>query len=221
MKPIQKQPEPEVFRQWKQGESPDWAPDWSALEDASEVKKALKAALMLEQGMICGYCGIRIDLRPSHIEHIKPRERYPEAALAYENLLASCLPEDKGRANLHCGMRKGNWYEESRFISPLDPQCQTHFRFTADGAIGPHDPGDERAATTIQRLGLDCSRLNAHRKQAIAASGLFDEALSEDDLAAWAEAVTQRDEHGALMGFCFVIASVFNDFTSRVKIANE
>ena len=217
MKYIEKQPEPDPFRQWKEGVSADWIPSWGALDDAPNVKKALKSQLLNEQGAICCYCGIGVNENNSHIEHIKPRKKYPEEALNYNNLLASCLPDGKRKANLHCGMRKDDWYGASEFVSPLDSSCQERFGFGSNGAIRAKNQLDHSATVTIHKLGLDCSRLNAHRNKAIEASGLFDDALTEDDLERLADAIMRRDEEGHFVEFCFAISSVLKELTDKTR----
>ena len=210
MKYIQKQPEPASFTSWKLGEATDWQPSWSALDSAPVVKQELKRSLIGEQGAICCYCGIRVTPGNSHIEHLKPRESFPHHDVEYSNLLDSCSAEGKDR---HCGSRKGNWYDAELFISPLDPTCELKFHFLADGRIVPKHGEDEAAETTIERLGLRSPKLNAHRKSAIEASGLFDESMTADDLKRWGDAVMQRSPDGSFAEFCFVVSSVLLAFT--------
>jgi uncharacterized protein (TIGR02646 family) len=215
MKYIEKQPEPDQFRQWKESVSADWIPSWGALDDAPNVKKALKGQLLSEQGAICCYCGISVNQNNSHIEHIKPRKNYPEEALNYNNLLASCLLDGKRKINLHCGMRKSDWYVASEFVSPLDSSCQERFGFGSNGTIRAKNQQDRSATMTIQKLGLDCSQLNAHRKKAIEASGLFDNALTENDLEQLADAIMRRDDEGHFVEFCFAISSVLKELNDK------
>ncbi|MDQ5911079.1 MAG: hypothetical protein QG599_3176 [Pseudomonadota bacterium] len=64
---------------------------------------------------------------------------------------------------------------------------------------------------TIHTLGLDYSRLNTHRKKVIKASGLFDDALTDDDLKQLADAIMQRNDEGHFVEFCFAISSVLKE----------
>ncbi len=92
MKFIKKEPEPAFLTSWKEGDHEDWVPSWGAL-DGTDEKKDLKDALMNEQGYICCYCNIRISRENSHIEHFSPKNQetgFPDDALNYQNLLASC-----------------------------------------------------------------------------------------------------------------------------------
>ncbi|NEP57986.1 MAG: TIGR02646 family protein [Symploca sp. SIO2G7] len=67
-----------------------------------------------------------------HIEHLKPQEKFPQLALDYNNLLASCQAERSKNPPppLRCGYKKDNWYDEKLFVSPLQPDCESFFRYT-------------------------------------------------------------------------------------------
>lgn len=210
MKYIEKELEPASFTKWKEGDSPDWVPSWSALDSVPAVKQELKDALIFEQGAICSYCGIRIDRHNSHIEHVKPRETFAEDDVNYLNLVASCTTEGKQR---HCGSRKDCWYDPELFVSPLYPNCEQRFHFLPNGKIKPHEEGDTAALTTLSRLGLDSSNLDAHRKKALEASGVYDPELTDDELRQWAVGVLQRGPDGHFTEFCFVISSVLLTLT--------
>lgn len=66
---------------------------WKYLDDnrTEEIDKSLlKERFLIEQGYLCGYCGARINLENSHIEHIKPKSLYKENTYDYDNLILSC-----------------------------------------------------------------------------------------------------------------------------------
>ncbi|MGK7925879.1 MAG: retron system putative HNH endonuclease [Spirulina sp.] len=92
MKYIKKNEEPEIFRDWKALANEDWQPNWDENFQSPE-KPAVHRSLLREQGSICCYCGREITRETSHIEHLKPRSLYPDLALNYSNLLASCQGE--------------------------------------------------------------------------------------------------------------------------------
>lgn len=173
MRRIRKQPEPTSLIQFKAKANQDWLPEWSNL--STDVKHELHAALMAEQGFICCYCEMRIKVGSSHPEHIHPRSRDPvEKQLDYENLLASCGRESTERRDRsqpvlprHCGICKADWYDQSKFVSPLDDDCEECFRYTADGQIGPSASRPIAAKETITRLALDIDKLRAMRRAAL------------------------------------------------------
>jgi uncharacterized protein (TIGR02646 family) len=175
MKHIKKRQEPQKFTHWKQQINENWQPDWNNFQ--APEKTETHNALLIEQGYLCCYCGRRIDRQSSHIEHFKPRKNYPELALQYDNLLASCpgYPEENSASlgskpiQEHCGQKKGAWYDHNLTVSPLIENCEDYFRYTRDGQILPTQaPSMQFAAqTTITQLALDCSSLERARARAI------------------------------------------------------
>ena len=142
----------------------------------TEVKTDVHGALVGEQRGICCYCEGRVAVDDSHVEHFRPRERFEALQLDYANLLASCGRDQAAGMPRHCGHRKGSWFVEGRLVSPLSPNCEDRFRFTANGHVLPVE-GDDAAVTTIARLGLDLPKLNALRAAAVEA--LYDLPPSE------------------------------------------
>ena len=122
---------------------------------------------MSEQGFLCCYCEGRIAVDDSHVEHFRPKEDYRDLQLDYSNLLCSCLRELSSGEPVHCGHRKGRWFDEEALISPLQEGCDTRFTFTANGEIYPRSHSDVAAATTIEGLALDLPKLNALRAAAV------------------------------------------------------
>lgn len=173
MRRIHKQAEPNSLVQFKARANEDWQPEWNNLN--TDVKRELHESLMSEQGFICCYCEMRIGVDSSHIEHIHPRSREPvEKQLDYDNLLASCGRESTERRDRsqpviprHCGVCKKDWYDQSKFVSPRDDDCEECFRYAADGQIGPSTSRPTAAKEMIQRLALDIDKLRAMRRAAL------------------------------------------------------
>lgn len=105
MKHIMKQPEPELFTDWKNLAGEDWQPSYQLL--SGDVKQAVKVALMLEQGFLCCYCERRLTDDDSHIEHFQPQSNPLVDPLDYENMLCSCQNQLERGEPRHCGIRKG------------------------------------------------------------------------------------------------------------------
>jgi hypothetical protein len=116
-------------------------------------------------------------------------------ALDYQNLHASCLRETKPETPIHCGHRKGNWFDETLHISPLDERCELRFRYLQTGEIQPTVPEDLPAATMIEMLALDIAYLNNRRQDII--RRLFDEeflmGVSDEDLERLITAIRETD----------------------------
>ncbi len=227
MKYIKKKREPSSLQRWKR-QTPHYKDQpWDVLP--SKVKDDIRKSLLNEQGHICCYCGMRISDKDSSIEHLKPqaRNKYPALKFDYKNnLLASCnggaTHRKKHREkNLHCDPRKHDWFVVNLMVSPLDQFCEEYFSFTTNGEILPStDRGKTiKATTTINKLGLDVSRLNKHRREAI--NGFFIE-FDELEIMAPSEAkktvqqlirgLKKRDSESKFTPFCIAVISVLKQY---------
>jgi uncharacterized protein (TIGR02646 family) len=221
MRHIRKGKEPPELTAWKQQENEDWKPNWDIL--GGEPKRATHRHLLQEQGFICCYCGRRISRDDSHIEHLKPRSHplYKDLTLDYTNLLASCpgYPEVDADANIsagthrsqeYCGQKKDSWYDPDLMVSPLMENCADYFRFTELGKIrASQNPALQPAAQeTIRRLGLDHSRLEAARKQAIAGVRQLLQKHPTPDLQKLIQDCDRLDRDGKYLPYCTVILYV-------------
>ena len=169
MKYINKVEEPESLAKWKALANENWKPTYDLL--SGREKDDVYHSLLKEQGLICCYCGMRIDRKDCHIEHLKPQNKFPDSALDYTNMLASCQGESERPPPkpVHCGNKKGAWYDENLMVSPLDAECGDYFKYTGSGEIeATGDPKKQAAAkTTICKLGLNVDKLKAMRRAAI------------------------------------------------------
>ncbi len=115
----------------------------------------LRNSLIAEQKGLCAYCCTKITLDKSHNEHIEPRHKkdgtYSKRSLDYTNIVASCEREST------CGRKKGNEYDELKFISPLMEGCEEIFSYFPDGYMD----GDEY---TISLLNLNSYELRRARR---------------------------------------------------------
>jgi uncharacterized protein (TIGR02646 family) len=214
MKYITKRSEPASFTDWKNILCDGWAPGWDNL--LNPQKRSVLQALLTEQGFICCYCGMGIDDNSGHIEHLKPRDRFPHLELEYDNLLASC--EGTTRSGIardnHCGHRKGDWYDDSLFISPLDPVCEDCFVFTSAGEIlATVDPDlTDRAQETIDKLGLNVDRLKRMRREALEGifTGFGD--LTNYEINRLISKFSEKTSDGKFTPFCFVVVNVLRKY---------
>ncbi|WNZ55585.1 retron system putative HNH endonuclease [Microbulbifer sp. MKSA007] len=210
MRAIKKGVEPKLFTNWKALANDDWIPTYSDL--SGNEKKAVKDALIKEQGGICCYCERRLVETDSHIEHCKPQESDDVDPLDFSNMICSCLNNIKKGAPSHCGDLKGNWYDDQLFVSPLNPDCEGRFSFGANGSIDPTNPSDRAANETITRLGLGIPKFNALREKAL--EPFLDEDLSPDDLAGFVSGYLARGEDGTLSEFVSAVESVFSEWVA-------
>lgn len=139
-------------------------------EAGYKLKRSLREHLIETQRGLCGYCCRAISMSDSHNEHIKPQDSFDQLSMDYENLIASCNTGDT------CGRIKGNKFDE-RFISPLDNDCERHFKYALDGTIiGVTESG----RITIDLLNLNSYALKAMRRSVLrSCQGWRDKALVE------------------------------------------
>ena len=185
----------------------DWQPTYRDLP--SDVKRAVKAALMAEQGYICCYCERRLLDEDSHIEHFQPQHDPAVDDLSFSNLLCSCQKQIKKGEPRHCGNLKGDWFDAALMVSPLEPGCEERFAYTGDGQIKSADSYDDGADETIRRLGLNITKLHALRRSAI--EPFLDDSLSVDDMQAFVTGYLQKDDDGYLSPFWSTIRYLFQD----------
>lgn len=227
MRHIKKRHEPEAFTQWKTANSA-FPLVWEDL--ATDAKRGLRDALMAEQGHICCYCGTRIKssdgkcvAKGEHehetgivVEHLKPRSVFPDLTFEYNNLLASCSggQTDAPPRMLHCDKKKGDWYDEELMVSPLSPDCESHFIFRPDGAIEPTPDTAKRPAgeETIERLGLAVDKVVADRNAAL--DGALEQMFSkpESQWKDYIQSLCEPDQDGRLAPFCFALAQVLRRY---------
>lgn len=207
MKYIQKSEPPEEFIRYCKNKNASYKDLFNNHNE--DVKKNLKESLLEDQGYICCYCGCRIGLKQSIIEHIKSRDYNPNLQLEYGNMVCSCLGgQDKRKNNinypLHCDAKKGNCEID---ISPLVEECEQRFLYDDEGNIYPTDENDEEAIETIKILGLDESKVMHQRKAAIDCYKWGDY-----DWQSELEQVKEKDEEGCYVPYNFVILSYITNY---------
>lgn len=115
-----------------------------------EIKDALKR----ETSAKCAYCeGFVEDVSFPHVEHIRPKSKFPELAHEWSNLTTACE---------RCNVAKGDYYEAGfELLDPYADNVDSHLN--AAGAIVDWVKGDTRAEITVARLSLNRSDLVAAR----------------------------------------------------------
>lgn len=207
MKYIQKGQEPDELTQFKAQANDNWQPTYDNFR--GQDKSIFHQLLISEQGYICCYCGMRINLESSHIEHLKPRSKYPKNQLDYYNLLASCQRDRQPKEPQHCGVKKGEWYDENLMVSPLNPNCEDYFSYSGIGEIiGKTDA----AKITIDKLGLNIDKLRAIREEAIRGVEEVIKELSDSEIKTFASYYQKRNQNQMYEPFCYVILYILTDY---------
>lgn len=180
----------------------------------SDVRAKIKKRLLAEQGYICGYTGIRIDERRSHIEHIKPQSKYYEnhEDIDYTNIIAAYPGTESGECPYGAHIKKNHYGD--RFISPVSPDCETAFKFSLDGTI---KGTSENATHTIEDiLKLNHPALNDMRQAAID-TVLIEANLSLKQAETLLEKIYNRDAQKRFRPFCFVLKQACQEYIRRKK----
>ena len=160
LKVNKKKSEPEEFTKYK---SKHKIINWDSF--TTEIKQVLKQYLLEEQeNSCCPYCEIEIYLDNSQIEHIKPKDKFPELLIDYNNLIACCLE------NKRCGNSKANKWNEL-FINPVTKNPEDYFEYDIKTgkiiSIFKNGEKYEKAEYTINLLNLNDNRLCEIRKRYI------------------------------------------------------
>ena len=146
----------------KKNIEPEWLTEYKKRNPADTYdsdsflcyKEQLRKELVKEQHNLCAYCCCQINSDKAHNEHIEPRNPRKGSSnktLDYSNIVASCNTPDR------CGTKKGNDYDASKFISPLNPECEDTFIYYPDGKMKGND-------YTIGLLNLNSYELKEARK---------------------------------------------------------
>ncbi|MEY4905806.1 MAG: hypothetical protein RLZZ292_3621 [Bacteroidota bacterium] len=102
MRKIDKNPEPQSFKQWKidhdavlqqKYKENSGKEIWDFLQDDEafkSIKIELEDALLAEQGSICCYCGRKVERGKMAVEHFKPKSIFKTDTYEYTNLMVSC-----------------------------------------------------------------------------------------------------------------------------------
>ncbi len=212
MKHIEKGSEPKSLTAYNRKVSANTK--WKSFN--KHVKNDVYQSILHEQGYICCYCGIQISRRRCHIEHYRPKSKYTHLTFDYSNLISSCQGEDEKRPTkpVHCGHKKGGWFDEDLMISPLDPNCSKYFKYTGAGEILPtEDPEHQEAAeTTIKMLALDINKLKKMRRKVFDGVIQATEGLSEKEIKQLASAYLERDETNSYAPFWATIDYAIKQF---------
>jgi uncharacterized protein (TIGR02646 family) len=157
MKPLSKLPEPQILK----SNGASWTAAYVSASSEEERRKRerwrhpqIKEALKLETGSKCAYCeGVVDDVSFPHVEHIRPKGKYPELAHDWCNLTTACE---------RCNVAKSDYSEPGlELINPYVDDVLSHLR-----ALGPMvdwSKGDQRAELTVSRLKLNRAELVAAR----------------------------------------------------------
>ncbi|MDR3335184.1 MAG: HNH endonuclease [Treponema sp.] len=133
-------------------------PNPAALAAGNYKESRNKDVLRASTSEKCMYCESKIEHNSfAHVEHIKPKVKYPEFEFIWDNLGYSCE---------RCNINKGDEYEEQTpFINPYQDNPEDHIVFF--GFFAFPKQGSERGEYTIKKLQLNRAGLIEARKERI------------------------------------------------------
>ena len=200
---------PKIFIDWVNGEQETHGqlPPYENLQNPE--KEAMRQPLIKEQGYLCVYCGrsLESDFSDSHIDHFWPQsifngKTHEDRRVCYSNLFMSC-GRDSGLP-ITCGRAKGNWFNRSDYIIPIDPCCEGRFVYTGAGKIEPQNPCHTAAIQMIDILKLNDPSLVSERKkivQYIMCTFFSDDPDTTDEIQNEIDDLNTPDAEGRLRGF--------------------
>ncbi|MGL4533905.1 MAG: retron system putative HNH endonuclease [Fusobacteriaceae bacterium] len=162
---IYKTPEPEFYEEFKK-RNENHIKNWDDMNGYFEIKQELRAYMILEeQNFRCPYCETLInDESEGSIEHIRPKDRFPQLFLSYDNFITSC------QSNYSCDNFKSNSWDDN-FIDPTKENPEDYFTYDIySGEIVPkHRDGikKKKALKTIELLNLNHNNLKNMRRSFI------------------------------------------------------
>jgi len=145
---IKKDAPPEFFNSWKKNK----------VEFNHQLREHV---LEKEQSHLCCYCekAVTAHQDKSHIEPIRPKDKFPKLKNDYNNLAVSC--ETNGR----CGKAKGSRFTEN-FIVPTEENPASYLTYSFNGEIKAID-GNRKGEETIDILNLNSYKLVKARRAVV------------------------------------------------------
>lgn len=116
----------------------------------------IKAVIKNETNEKCGYCESKIGATwPGDVEHLRPKSKFPELVLQWENLTLACGI---------CNTNKGNTYaDDVPLLNPYDTNIEE--RVTFAGSLAINRIGDMASWFWIGKLELNRGKLLARRTE--------------------------------------------------------
>lgn len=190
-------------------------------------KPALMEQLLCEQYGLCAYSEMRADLEglDYHIEHIKPKSRFPAETFLFGNLVASALADSDLKtlpaAEVFGGHAKLSTYDSTLLVSCLDPDCSRFFAYLSDGRVEPAfglDSADRnRALYTRDLLNLNSPFLvNRRRRWWEELDNLLQQHIDKDQSVYDLAAIDLLPTSGQLSPFFTLTRQLFNGVAEQV-----
>lgn len=231
MRYIQKNEQPQALINWKAQRNAAGQPlDFQQLGRVQvdgndvDVKKAIKEQRLKDQGYLCAYTMMRINLDSSHVEHLKPQtlsrindrvKHFIEETVDYGNMVL-CYPkrEDKGGVGFGAPHRG----DAKLAVTPREERCETRIKYKLDGTVSSEDSDVSKMIDEV--LNLNHATLVDRRKDSYKRKGLglrSEKPISEKEAIRLAEAALQIDSNDKLMPFCVGISHAAQEHVKLIQ----
>lgn len=146
----------------------------------------------------CAYCESKIThVSFGHIEHYRPKQKYPERAFLWRNLLLACERCNNAKLDHFPDVVQGG-----PLINPVKNDPNQHFRFFYDptAQLATVIPTTKQGKTTEQLLKLNRPDLRSHRSTTIKRLYMLKIYAKQGDseaIALWQEAQSNNAEYAA------------------------
>jgi uncharacterized protein (TIGR02646 family) len=220
MRQIRSRSEPVAFTEWRASSQNDINYGYDLIP--SDLRSAIKDALISDQRGLCAYTGIGIDQDRAHIEHLLPQKHCQpgQEDVAYMNMV-SCYPGPNSAYVPYGAVFKADWptrQEQHLFVSPRSAGCEARFMFSIRGKISAAE-NDVAASETIKPLVLDHHELEGFRREAISATlDALDLPSARKRLARLQDA---ENGGGRLEPFCFALKQALRKHITRLLAIRE
>lgn len=183
--------------------------------------------LLDEQFGLCAYTEIRPEEHNLgfHIEHVKPKSKFPALTFAYNNLVLSALSSDDlkdlkiqfGSEKKTCfgGQAKLSLFDKNQFLSPLSAKAKrNYFLYLSNGKVVPNPNKtrkfQKKAKHTINLLNLNHPMLVVLRKEWIEElSDLIDHHLEDNMCLSSLAKIDLEPTNGKLSNFFTATCQLF------------
>ena len=148
----------------------DPSPANKAIKENNEKKynhADIRSALREMSDSKCMYCESHIThIGYPHIEHFRPKSKYPRLCFSWTNLLLAC---SVCNGKEYKGEKFPSKKQNGLFINPTieNPNIFFHFEFDYLTGVSIVNPLNERAKTTEKELGLNRAELLKHRNSVV------------------------------------------------------
>ena len=136
--------EPDFLKGFKKNQKPKTWKDFNFKIKGELKNHMLENEQKIKDNYFCPYCERKITIEKSQIEHIKPKDQFPQLFSNYENFITGCLNIES------CGSKKSNKWSDL-FINPVIDNPEKYFSYNRmTGEIIPRKDISEKELEKVE-----------------------------------------------------------------------